>query len=122
MKTFGQRIRELREAKDFSLRELAGKLQVSPPFLSDIELGRRNPSDKVLAQIAHFLSTSVEDLRKYDTRAPVQELKRLVSENPSFGIAFRMVIDKKVSAEELMKLADEKSQQPKKKHEDTTKK
>ena len=49
MKTLGQRIRELREEKDFSLRELAKKSGVTAPFLSDIELGRRYPSEKVLS-------------------------------------------------------------------------
>ena len=48
MKTsgLGQRIRELRGKKDLSLRELAKKLDVSAAFLSDIELGRRYPSEK----------------------------------------------------------------------------
>ncbi len=108
-KTLGQRIRELREKIDLSLRELAKKLNVSAPFLSDIELGRRYPSDKVLGDLARALETTVEDLRKYDTRAPISDLKRLASSNPAYGIAFRRVIDKRVSAEELMKLADKKA-------------
>lgn len=112
-KTLGERIRELREAKDLSGRELAKKLEVSAAFLSDIELGRRYPSDKVLSEIARMLGTTVEDLRKYDTRAPVKDLKRLAMLNPAYGLAFRRVIDKKVSAEELINLANKKSERDK---------
>lgn len=93
---------------DLSLRELAKKLNVSAAFLSDIELGRRYPSDKVLADLARILGTTVDDLRKYDPRAPIDDLKRLASANPAYGFAFRRVIDKEVSPEDLMKLADKK--------------
>jgi transcriptional regulator with XRE-family HTH domain len=88
MKTLGERIRELREEHDLSLREFAKKLGgLSAAFLSDIELGRRYPSDKVLVDMARVLKTTVEDLRKYDTRPPVDDLKRLITANPAYGLA-----------------------------------
>ena len=108
MKTLGQEIRELREKNDISLRELAKKLGVSAAFLSDVELGRRYPSDKVLSDIAKALGTSIEDLRSHDTRAPVEGLKRLANSNPLYGIAFRTVIDKGITPEEILKLAEKK--------------
>lgn len=109
MKTLGQRIRELRDKEDLSLRELAKKLGgLSAAFLSDIELGRRHPSEKVLADLARVLKTTVEDLQDYDTRPPVEEIKRLASADPAFGLALRKVVDKGVSPEELMKLAGQK--------------
>jgi len=95
-------MRELREQKDVSLRELAKKLEVSPAFLSDIELGRRYPSDEVLVRIARELSTSVESLKAYDTRPPVEELKRMAAANPLLGAALRRVVDKKVSTSDLI--------------------
>lgn len=102
MKTLGERIRELREQKDLSLRELAKRLGVSPAFLSDIELGRRYPSDEVLAKIAKELGESVASLKAYDTRPPVEELKRLAAANPLLGVALRRVVEKKVSANDLI--------------------
>ncbi len=109
MKTLGQRIRELRDKEDLSLRELAKKLGgLSAAFLSDVELGRRHPSGKVLADLARALKTTVEDLQSYDTRPPVEEIKRLASADPAFGLALRKVVDKQVSPEELMKLAGQK--------------
>ncbi|SRR6266404_974295 len=106
--TLGERIRQLREEKDLSLREFAEKLGLSAAFVSDIELGRRYPSKKVLADIARVLGTSVEDLLKYDTRAPVEGLKRLASSNPAYGLAFRTIVDNKINPEDLLKWAERK--------------
>ena len=108
-KTLGERIRELRTEKDLSLREFAKKLGgLSAAFLSDIELGRRHPSDKVLADMARVLGSTVEDLKTYDARPPVEELKRLASTDPAWGLAFRRVLkevaDEKMPPEELLKL------------------
>lgn len=41
--TFGEVLKRLREQKDVTLRELARKLDVSAPFLSDVEKNRRAP-------------------------------------------------------------------------------
>jgi transcriptional regulator with XRE-family HTH domain len=117
-KTLGQRIRELREQKDLSLRELAKKIGVSAAFLSDVELGRRYPSEKGLLSIAQKLETTLEDLREYDTRPPVEDLKRLAITNPLYGVAFRRmidrVIDEKISPQDLIELAGKKGKRKKK--------
>lgn len=105
-KTLGDRLRELREAKDFSLREFARKLELSAAFLSDVELGRRNPSDEVLVRMARFLGTTVDDLNAYDTRPPIEEMRRLTASDPAYGLAFRRVIDEGLSPEEIMKLLE----------------
>jgi transcriptional regulator with XRE-family HTH domain len=102
MKTLGDRIRELREKHDFSVRELAKKLAVSPPFLSDVELGRRHPSDDVLARLASALGTTSDDLRRYDSRPPLQELKKIAANNPAMGFLLRKVVEEDVEPEELL--------------------
>ncbi len=114
MKTLGERIRELREKRDWSGRELAKKLKVSAPFLSDIELGRRFPSDDVLERLASFLETTADDLKKYDARPPVQELKRIAANNPAMGFALRRVIDQGVSPEQLLTFLEGHSRRKKK--------
>jgi transcriptional regulator with XRE-family HTH domain len=55
MEGIGPFIRKRRDELDLSLRELAKKLDCSPAFISDIELGRRHPSEKVLVEIAKIL-------------------------------------------------------------------
>jgi transcriptional regulator with XRE-family HTH domain len=102
MKPLGERIRELREQHDLSVRELAKKIKISAPFLSDIELGRRHPSDEVLKMIATSLGTTLEELKKHDARPPVQELKRIAANNPAMGFALRRVVDEDVSPDELL--------------------
>ncbi|HXL09017.1 MAG TPA: helix-turn-helix transcriptional regulator [Candidatus Bathyarchaeia archaeon] len=114
MKNLGEKIREIRENKDISLRELAKKLEISAAFLSDVELGRRYPSKKVLRQIALQLDVEPEELEKYDTRPPVEEIRRRVQADPLFGLALRKMIDKKISPEDLMKLVGKAPGQKKK--------
>lgn len=107
-KTLGQRIRELRDERDFSLREFAEKLGgISAAHISDIELGRRYPSDDLLKKMAVKLETTVEDLRSYDSRAPVKDLKRISESDPTFGFALRKLVDKKVTAADLLKWAED---------------
>jgi len=113
MLTLGERIRQLREGKDRSLRELAKSVGLSAAFLSDVELGRRYLSDKYLSAIAKALETSVEDLKQYDTRPPIRDLRRMTISDPEFGFAFRQLIDKKVKPEELLKFIEERSNKQK---------
>jgi hypothetical protein len=71
--SLGQRIRELRDKADLSLRglaKLAGALEVSP-----------------------------DELKQYDTRAPIADLKRLIDLDPKLGFAFRTVVAKEKNGE-----------------------
>lgn len=106
MKTLGERIRELRDEHDLSVRELAKKIKVSAPFLSDVELGRRHPSEQVLERLASALHTSVVNLRKHDARAPVQELKRMAATNPAMGFALRRMVSEGVNSDELLEFLE----------------
>ncbi len=111
---FGQYIRKLRDERDLSLREFAKRIDCSAAFLSDIELGRRYPSEEVQAKIAKALGTTVEDLRAHDTRPPVEEIKRLAGENPAYAVAFRRLVEAKVKPEDMMRWAKRSERKPKK--------
>jgi transcriptional regulator with XRE-family HTH domain len=114
MKTLGQRIRELREQQDLSLREFAKELgDLSAAFLSDVELDRRFPSDKVLEKMAKVLKVSVDELREYDPRPSIAQLKRLATSNPTYGFALRKVAAGEITADDLMNLARKKHQRNK---------
>ncbi len=108
MEGIGPYIRRRRDELDLSLRELAKKLDCSPAFISDIELSRRHPSDKVLVEIARILKVKVEELRGMDVRAPIDQIKPLTQGDPTFALAFRTVIDKKISADELLEFVKNK--------------
>ena len=92
--SLGDRIKELRLGKGLSLRQLAGKIGKSPAFMSDVELGRRFPSDEVLAEISTELITPVEELKAFDTRSSLDDIKRLAQRDPSWGVAFRTAAEK----------------------------
>ncbi|MBA3913966.1 MAG: helix-turn-helix domain-containing protein [Acidobacteriales bacterium] len=102
-KTLGQRIRELRDQQDVSLREFAKKINATPAHLSDIELGRRYPSDALLKRIADVFKLDMSDLQKYDSRPPVEEIKRLSESDPTYGFAFRKMIEQNISPGDILK-------------------
>lgn len=108
LKSLGQTIRDLREKKDLSVRELARKADVSPAFVSDVELGRRHPSGDTLEKIASILGVSAEGLRSLDSRPAVEEIRRLAASDPAYGFAFRQLVEKQLSAEDLLKLVNRK--------------
>ena len=113
MEGIGPFIRKRRDELDLSLRELAKKLDCSPAFISDVELGRRHPSDKVLVEIARILEVKIEDLRGMDVRAPIEEIKRAALNDPTFALAFRTMLDKKISADELLEFVQRKENERK---------
>jgi len=51
----GGKLRELREQRKLSLRELARRLGISAPYLLDMELGRRGPCLDTVERIVHEL-------------------------------------------------------------------
>jgi transcriptional regulator with XRE-family HTH domain len=109
VKALGEYIRELRQQKDLSLRDFAKRLGgKSAAFISDIELGRRFPSDPVLQDIARVLDVPLENLRQHDFRAPVEDLKKLAEHDSAFGAAFRTIVDRQITPEDLLKLAEGK--------------
>lgn len=110
MKTIGERIRELRKEKDMSLRELASKLGVSAAFMSDVELGRRQPSDKHLATLARILQTPLDELKLNDTRPPMQEVRRRANASPEYGFALRRMVDSKITSQELLEFLRQREQ------------
>jgi len=65
---FGEYLKQMREEKQISLRELARRLEVSAPFLSDVENNRRAPlTEERLATLADVLNLSeAEKAEMYD--------------------------------------------------------
>ncbi len=58
----GQAIRAVREQRGLSLRELARRVNVSPSFVSQVELGKANPSVGTLYSLVSVLGTTLDDL------------------------------------------------------------
>lgn len=58
----GQSIRSARERQGLSLRELARRVNVSPSFVSQVELGKANPSVGTLYSLVSVLGTTLDGL------------------------------------------------------------
>jgi transcriptional regulator with XRE-family HTH domain len=69
----GDYIRRQRELQKLSLRQLADPVGISNPYLSQIERGLREPSEKVLDAIARNLELSAEGLYEQGGRRRGEE-------------------------------------------------
>ena len=66
----GAFIRRQRELQELSMRQLAELAGISNPYLSQIERGLREPSEKVLDALARNLEISADALHERGRRRP----------------------------------------------------
>ena len=59
----GIRIAEIRKQKGLTQEALAGKMGVSPKYLSSIERGKENPTLKMLVNLADTLEIDLGQMR-----------------------------------------------------------
>jgi transcriptional regulator with XRE-family HTH domain len=88
--TLGKAIQEARRACDKTLRDLAKEIGCAPSFISDIENGKRNPSEDVLRNIAKAVGCSYEELKGHDTRVDAS-FKELVRQEPEVAVLMRKI-------------------------------
>ena len=67
---FGRRVRALRQAKHYSLEEMAHRIGIHYTYLGGIERGERNPALINIARIAAALGVSLADLFSVFTGKP----------------------------------------------------
>jgi len=83
----GERLREARQARSLSLRDLAERVGVSPSLISQIETGRARPSVNTLYALAAELEVSLDDLAFDDQDLPIPAIVRVPS--PAGAIVVR---------------------------------
>ena len=82
MKTFGEFLRNEREYKEVSLRELAEAAGISPSYLSIVERDVASPpSDRVIEALEDALELSRGELLGHSDRVP-RELIKMLSRRP----------------------------------------
>lgn len=64
LKKLGGRIRYLREQREFSQELLSFKANIHRTYLSQLELGQRNPSYTTLLKLSNALSVNITELIK----------------------------------------------------------
>src|SRR6185312_956444 len=89
--TFGKRVRQLRHTKEWSLRDLAGKVGVGFTYLSRVENERLNfgdyPSDALIHRLADALDADEGELLLLAKRVP-EPVKKRVLQRPDAFLAF----------------------------------
>jgi transcriptional regulator with XRE-family HTH domain len=85
---FGNRVRELRQARGWSLRDLAEKVAVGFTYLSRVENERLNfgdyPSDNLIHRLADALDADEEELLILAKRIPEPIHKRVLQRPDAF--------------------------------------
>ncbi|NMB97978.1 MAG: helix-turn-helix transcriptional regulator [Clostridiaceae bacterium] len=113
-KNFGDFIAKKREEKQITLREMAKKLDISPPYLSDVEKDRRNPFElEKLEQLSNILHLSEEEEtimfnlagKKRDEVAP--DLPDYIKGRDYVSAALRTARDLDAGEEEWLKFVEE---------------
>lgn len=78
----GQQLRNQREeVLRKGLREVARLLDITPPHLTDIEKGRRNPSEDLLLRICRVYQIAEADLRAGWSK-PEAIVEQVANQNP----------------------------------------
>jgi transcriptional regulator with XRE-family HTH domain len=94
---FGERVRALRHGKGWTLRDLAGQVDVGFTYLSRIENERLNygdyPSDSLIHRLADVLDVEEEELLILAKRIP-EPIHRRVLQRPDAFRAFAKCDDK----------------------------
>src|ERR1700722_10079203 len=96
---FGEKIRELRKAKNLTLRELAVKVKVNFTYLSKIENQKLSfgeyPSEDMIRKLAKVLGGDVDELLILAEKMP-EEIKKRVMERPDAFRKFASLDDKTI--------------------------
>lgn len=104
MKKFGETIRHLRLAQDLGLRETAGKVGISPAYLSRIERGKESPPRaEVIKCLAKVLAADPDVLFQLSSSTDPDIIEFLHSE-PELMHLLHFLKDSNFSSDELKKL------------------
>lgn len=81
MPQFGTQLRQLREAKQLGIKQLARHLGVSYTYISHIERGKSRPSQQLIRRLAGYFDVSEEDLLLAARRFPL-DVEKILYEHP----------------------------------------
>src|SRR5271157_2261257 len=109
MSNFGETIRDLRVAQDLGLRETAGKIGISPAYLSRIERGKeRPPRPEIIKELAKTLAADPDVLFRLSSSTD-PEVVEFLHEQPE-AMALLRYLNKMsfndAEVKQLLKLAE----------------
>lgn len=111
--SYGELVRQARDAKNISAKQLSEKLNVSAPFITDIEKNRRLPSlqnqkkIKKLLISKQFPETLFDDLAAAgndDTRIVAEDIAKDIRKKPALRELIRAIHEQKLTAAQIAAL------------------
>jgi transcriptional regulator with XRE-family HTH domain len=66
MKRLGEKLYTLRTLRGLTIRQLAPALEVSDSYITQIELGKKTPSAKLVLKISIFFNVPLDHLMRDD--------------------------------------------------------
>jgi HTH-type transcriptional regulator, competence development regulator len=85
---FGKRVRDLRRAKNLTLRDVAVKVDINFTYLSKIENGKLDfsnfPSEKLIRKLAKALDGDVDEMLLLAEKVPDTIRKRVIERPDAF--------------------------------------
>lgn len=111
--SYGELVRQARDAKNISAKQLSEKLNVSAPFITDIEKNRRLPSlqnqNKIKKLLAskQFPETLFDDLAaadNEDTRIVAEDIAKDIRKKPALRELIRVIHKQKLTAAQIAAL------------------
>lgn len=112
--SFGEYLKRKREEKQISLRELARRLDLSAPYLSDVENNRRGPltEERLITLVRELHLTEEEETEMYDIIGQQRgllppDLNPYVSDRPYVNAALRTAKNLEADEEDWQMFIDE---------------
>lgn len=102
-RSLGEILREARAAKSLSLRAIAGQMDITPSYLSDIENDRRVPAEEVLGRLAGLLSLDADDLMAQAGRFG-EQAEKFARQQPLAVKLFRRISSANLPATDLQEM------------------
>jgi len=97
--TFGERIRELRQVKNLTLRDLAGLVDVTFTYLSKVENQKLSfgefPSDDLILRLAKVLDSDADELLILAEKVP-ESIRQRVLQRPEVFRTIAKLNDKQL--------------------------
>jgi transcriptional regulator with XRE-family HTH domain len=104
---FGAIIRQAREGKDISLRDLAKQVGVSPTFLSKVETEDWKPKEEKVRKIASLLGLDGDDLVARAGRIPSDLTEIIKQHGARTELEMLLRTTKRFSSTDLSKLVQQ---------------
>ncbi|WP_051348645.1 helix-turn-helix domain-containing protein [Peribacillus kribbensis] len=100
LKRFGSLVRDRRKEMGITLHDLASQADISYNYISELERGKKVPSDEFVDKLAHFLEIPGEALFSTLGRTPVTVRKEYAQSNNLRSLLSEIMANDELTREE----------------------